>query len=65
MSFREAVWLEILSEWLVNLSAAWVGAVVVIPSIVPLRSPQDGILLMLDLTLGILALYVAKRLRKA
>lgn len=59
-----SVWLGILSEWLVNLSAAWVGAVVVIPAVVPLRTLQDGLLLMLDLGLGIVALYAAKRLRE-
>ena len=57
-------WLEILSEWLVNLSAAWIGAVVVLPAVIPLQSASDVVLLFPNIGFGILALYLAKRLRE-
>lgn len=58
------VWPGVISEWLINLSAGWVGAAVIIPTAVPLKSPTDAVFLTVDILLGIVALLIAKELRE-
>jgi len=58
-----ALWLEILSDWLVNLSAGWFSVVVAIPLVFDLANARDLVLLTLNVFVGILALFFAKMLR--
>lgn len=59
-----SLWLEIVSELLVNLSAAWFAAVVLETQFESLRGVRDITLLTARFLFGILTLYLAKRSRE-
>lgn len=57
------IWLEILSELFVNLSAAWFAVVFVEPQLGLIDRFSDVLWLILKAISGILSLFVAKHLR--
>lgn len=57
-------WFEIISELLVNLSAGWFGAVLIVPIFAGREFPFNFAILTSDVLGGILSLVVALKLRK-
>lgn len=57
-------WLEILSEFFINLAAGWFGVVFFEPQLITIDSIGDVFVLTLKGSLGILSLVLAKILRE-
>lgn len=57
------LWKEILSDWLINLSAGWTLLFFTFPFAFPPKNNEEIITLTANLTLGILTLLWAKNLR--
>lgn len=60
----DAVWLEIISELCINLSAGWIGAAVVIPVTSKLDRRVNLGLLTMNLVAAIVFLMAAFELRR-
>ena len=58
------MWLEILSELLVNFAAAWFAVVFVEPQLTEIRTIKEVLLLTFKFILGIVSLIIAKYLRE-
>lgn len=64
MIILSPLWLEIISELLVNLAAGWFAVVLAFPLAFRPLPPHYLALLTANLAAGIMALFVAKRLRE-
>lgn len=60
----KSLWLSIISELFVNLSAGWFGAAFILPAVSENIFTVDPKLLTADIILGILSLILAKVFRK-
>jgi hypothetical protein len=58
------VWLEIISDLLINLSAGLFILLFIEPLVMPFKTLEDFILLTYKLLLGILFLILAKKLKE-
>lgn len=59
-----AIWLDVLSETFVNISAAWFAVAIIEPQINLIRTQKDILALMFKLFLGIISLVIAKYFRE-
>lgn len=57
-------WLEAISDLLINMAAGWFGAVIIVPNFGGLGDIRSVLLLTEDLTVGIVSLVFAVRLKK-
>jgi len=57
-------WLEILSEFFVNIAAGWFGIIFIEPQIAPIRDITDVLALTFKGIFGIVSLVLAKILRE-
>lgn len=64
MTKPDEAWLSVLSELLVNLAAGWFGAAFIAPNFIASRADYKPLILLADITLGIVCLLIAHRLRK-
>ncbi len=60
----EPIWFGVLADLLINLSAGWFGAVVIVPNFSGLWWPYNLVVLTGDVLSGTLSLVIAFRLRK-
>ena len=69
MKFRrklsDAEWLEAIAELLINLSAGWFGAILIVSNITGSEFPSNLIILTGDFVGGIFSLLIAVRIKKA
>lgn len=61
----DPVWWATISDLLVNLSAGWFGAIVVLPIVFPFHKKVNVSLLIFDAAVGIVSLLFAVQLRRA
>lgn len=58
-------WLEAIAEVLINLSAGWFGAILIVPNFTGSEFPASLIILTGDFVGGIFSLLIAVRIKKA
>jgi hypothetical protein len=58
------IWLEIISEWLVNISAGWFAVAVIEPNFNQVFGSDEIASLTLRFTFGIVSLMLAKLFRE-
>ncbi len=60
----DADWLEAIADLLVNLSAGWFGAIVIVPNFIGLEFPFSLMVLTQNIGNGIVSLAIAVSLKK-
>ncbi len=64
MRYIDKEWFYLVSEICVNLSAGWIGAILIIPNFADAPFPRNVLTLTADFVLAIVSLIVAFYLRK-